>query len=143
MARGGKRAGTPGTAYKNRSDLQAVKVAPGEPYGVAQQLENAQRAIPLSNQANQLPAPAAPAPSGGAGPPMMATAGQQDFTRPSEQPNVPVTAGLPSGPGPGPEALSSLTQGQPDLIGAQLRAIFAQFPNDDLLRVMALHDQGH
>src|SRR5882724_3864847 len=107
MARGGRRAGTPGTAYKNRSDLQAVRVAPGEPYGVAQQLENAQRTIPLSNSANQLPSapvssPQAPAGTGGTPFP----AGQQDFARPSEQPDVPVTAGLASGPGPGPEALT-------------------------------------
>lgn len=74
---------------------------------------------------------------------MLAMAGQQDFARPSEQPGVPVTAGLASGPGPGPEALSSLTQQQPDIVGAQLKALFTQFPNDDLLRVMALHEQGH
>lgn len=138
MARGGARSGTPGKSYGNRQDLnQAVKVATGEPYGVAQQLENAQRAIPLPNSAATPASPAAaPAPVD-AGPP--ALPGQSPFDRPTERPQEPVTAGLPSGPGPGPEILASAP---PDLIGAQLRTLFARYPNDDLLRVMALHEQG-
>lgn len=115
-----------------------VKVAPGEPYGQAQMLENAQRVVPLPNSA-AVPAPAAP-PTAQAAPGPPALAGQNEFAGPTQRPNEPVTAGLPTGPGPGPEILSSAP---PDVIGAQLRAIFAQYPNDDLLRVMALHEQGH
>lgn len=136
MARGGARAGAPGKSYSNRSDLnQAVKVAPGEPYGQRQQLEQAQQAVPLPNNTNTPAAPQAP-PQGG---PMPALPGAQPFTRPTERPNEPVTAGLPVGAGPGPEALSTSA---PDTIGAQLVAMYRQNPNNDLLRLIELHNRG-
>ena len=147
MARGGARTGTPGKTYGNRSDLtQPIRAVNNEPYGQKQALLAAQKAIPLpSEQGAAAPSPSqATMPVGTAaapGPPVLP--GQNDFTRPTDRPAEPVTAGLPIGPGPGPEALSANTQAPPDLIGAQLRAVFAQYPNDDLLRVMALHEQGH
>lgn len=142
MARGGARAGAPGKSYSNRSDLnQAVKVAPGQPYGQRQQLEQAQQAVPLPNAQN-LPA----APTQAAGPsalpqggPMPALPGAQPFTRPTERPNEPVTTGLPVGAGAGPEALSTSA---PDTIGAQLVAMYRQNPNNDLLRLIELHNRG-
>ena len=119
---------------------QPIKVATGLPYGEHQALTQAQQAVPLPNaQSAATPPPAAP-PAVGPGSP--ALPGQADFTRPTERPTEPVTAGISSGPGPGPEVLQSATQPAADLIGAQLQAVFAQFPNDDLLRVMALHQQG-
>lgn len=75
------------------------------------------------------------------GPP--ALAGQQDFTRPTERPDEPVTAGLPTGPGPGPEALGVMSQPQLDEVGQQLRNLYAAAPNNDLLRLIELHDQGY
>lgn len=132
MARGGSRQGTPGKSYGNRSDLQAAKAPTGLPYGEHKQLVDAQHAVPLPNT----PPPAAPIPPAGAGP----AVALGPFDRPTERPQEPVTTGLPTGPGPGPEVLGP--QQAPDLIGAQLHAIFQQFPNDDLLRVMALHEQN-
>lgn len=46
---------------------------------------------------------------------------------PTAYPNEPVTAGLPSGPGPGPEVLSPLGQGafQPT-VGGLLQTLAAQ-----------------
>lgn len=117
---------------------QPIKTVTGLPYGEAGQLQAAQRAIPLPN--NQASPAAAPAPTPQvAGPP--ALPGQSPFMRPTDRPGEPVTTGIPSGPGPGPEVLTSQAEA-PDEIGAQLREIFAQYPNDDLLRVMALHEQG-
>ena len=138
MARGGSRSSAPGVTHSNRTDMnQAVKVAPGGQYGSREQLAAAQHAIPLPNNVavpQAAPAPTPPA----AGPP--ALPGQSEFAGPSQRPGEPVTAGLPTGPGPGPEVLGP--SNAPDTIGAQLRAVFAQYPNDDLLRVMALHEQG-
>lgn len=73
---------------------------------------------------------------------MMAMAGQQDFARPSEQPGVPVTAGLASGPGPGPEALQAPVQAN-DQVGQRLRMLYAMSPNNDVLRLIELHDNGY
>lgn len=139
MARGGSRTGTPGKSYGNRSDLQGVKVATGQPYGVAQQLENAQRAIPL-RQTTAVPAPSPnPAPPG-AGPAAMP--GQMPFDRPTERPDEPVTAGIPEGAGQGPEALTTVGPATDD-VGAQLRALYAMTPNNDILRLIELHDNGY
>src|SRR5438105_4320005 len=120
MARGGTRTGTPGKAYKQRTDMQQpVRVVTGQAYGQAQALQNAQRAIPLpNNQAVPAPiSPASPAAAGGPGPP--ALPGQNDFLRPTERPGEPVTAGIPSGPGPGPEALSTIPPADPNQADAQ------------------------
>lgn len=115
--RGGYRQGTPGVAYPQRTDLnedrQPVRVASGQPYGQRQAQEAAQRAVPL---------PAAPPVA---------------FDRPTEYPTEPLTAGLPVGPGPGPEALAlpfGLTEDE--RLVAQLRGLYARFPNRDLARLL-------
>lgn len=114
MARGGKRAGTPGQSYGRRTDLhQPIRVAPNQEYGQAQALENAQRVVPLPNQpvpAAQPPAPP-PAPTGAmGGPPGLPPPDLGPLSRPTERPGEPVTAGLPTGPGPGPEVLGMGSQ---------------------------------
>lgn len=114
MARGGRRTGTPGTAYPNRSDLQGaqpVTAATGQAYGQAGAQRAAQQAIPL-------PGP------GELGP----------FDRPTERPQEPVTAGLPVGAGPGPEALDV---GAPeDDFASELHAIFQKYPNTYIGRLI-------
>lgn len=126
---GGKRQGRQGVAYANRSDLnsdrkQAVQVAAGQPYGERAALEQAQRAIPL---------PAAPPVSAAPPPPAPGSFGA--FTRPTEVPNEPLTAGLPIGPGAGPEALASAPNPAGD-VEAQLLAMYRQSPNNDILRLL-------
>jgi hypothetical protein len=137
VARGGSRQGKPGQAYGQRSDLQAAKAPTGLEYGQHKQLIDAQHAVALP-QAGTAPAPTGPPspPPGGA--PVVLGA----FDRPTEQPNVPVTAGLPVGPGPGPEALQTVGPAA-DNVGQQLRALYAQNPNNDLLRLIELHDNGY
>lgn len=114
----------------NRSDLtvappQPVRAASGQQYGKRQQQEQAQRAIPLPQQ--QVPrldlnavlqsAQNAPAPAG-------------LLAGPSDSPDEPVTAGLPFGAGPGPEALG----GAPHV--DELRALYQAYPNPDLLALI-------
>ncbi len=107
---GGPRSGAPGGSYPNRSDLrQAPRTAQGQTYGVAGQQEAAQRAIPL--------------PKGGRLPP---------FNRPSERPDEPTTAGMPMGPGPGPEVLPPMARPAGPSTADELRALYAVWPSDDL-----------
>jgi hypothetical protein len=94
----------------------------GLPYGENIALQRAQAATPSG------PAPApptGPAPEGGGGPPNLeelaqAQPGNEDvrghptpISRPTERPGEPVTAGLPTGPGPGPEAIQPLRPPDP------------------------------
>lgn len=53
---------------------------------------------------------------------------------PSAYPDQPITAGLPTGPGPGPEALNMANFGAPEL--AELKAMFMKYPNEDLRAVI-------
>lgn len=90
--RGGPRVGTPGRAYPNRSDLAATTVPPSTQYGQGVQLErvrDAGRAAAAANPAPSMPLPEAPGP----------------FHRPTDRPDEPITAGLSSGPGAGPDVL--------------------------------------
>jgi hypothetical protein len=61
------------------------------------------------------------------------------LTAPTGQPNQPLTAGLPTGPGPGPEALGfpgDATAGDDEVEGF-LRAVASQYPNSDIERLLA------
>jgi hypothetical protein len=129
MARGGRRGGTKGAAYPNRTDLRTgplpVAAPRGLPYGERQQLLAAQRAVPMG-------APTPPAPAAPAGPPQAAplpqgpAPGTLPFTHPTQRPNEPITAGLPMGPGPGPEVLGNLNAGAQNVRG--LLSSLAQAP---------------
>lgn len=123
-AKGGNVQGKVGTAYANRSDLQGaepVTTAPGQEYGQRSQQRAAQRTVPLAPPPQAGPAAAAPSPSP-AGPPGMPPAqsplmsgeppadhaGLVSFLHPTNRPNEPITAGMASGPGPGPEVLGGV-----------------------------------
>lgn len=116
--RGGPRTGTPGVAYSNRTDLNQPNRLPptaatGQPYGQAKAQLDAQQAIPLQSGPSLPTPPPAAAPDV---PYQLPQAG--DFLRPTERPDEPVTAGVPVGPGPGPEALSIRDdQGLTDILG--------------------------
>lgn len=114
MPRGGKRTGTPGQAYPNRSDLPTAPdpgagTFKGQPYGAA------------TAQA-QVQGSAAQPPMGGGGPPLpAATPGPApgsfgDLGRPTERPNEPVTSGIAFGPGPGPTAQPAVSSNAKDLL---------------------------
>ena len=95
MARGGRREGTPGTIYGQRTDLNASR----------------------SLDTGYTP-PAQPSPGGstGTGPPGESPGIHPDqvtpLFAPSDRPTEPVTAGLPYGAGPGPAGPTA----NPDLL---------------------------
>lgn len=140
MARGGRRAGSRGGGYTNRSDLQLPVAAPeGLPYGDAGKLKAAQRAVPMA------PAPTpgpSPSPPGAEPPPMPGGAGS--LLRPTERPNEPVTAGMPIGPGPGTEALSPLTQnpGGGSTVAGLLSGLASAPGATDEIQQLASYSQG-
>lgn len=149
MPRGGQRTGKPGKSYGNRTDLNPavpIKAAPGQQYGKATAQIEAQRAVPVARPATDVVAPApavgpdASAPASGPAAPPMPLPGQViPLDAPSQRPGEPITAGLAMGAGAGPEALGPLGGGGED-VGMQLRAIYAQFPNEDLRSLLELLD---
>lgn len=109
VSSGGRRQGRPGRKYPNRSDMrttQPPKAAPNQTYGEAGSQLASQKQIPLSTSAAPVgssPAMAAPGPGGG-GPPVIPS-----LSDPTARPNEPITAGLATGPGGGPEMLTNQT----------------------------------
>lgn len=152
MARGGRRSGTPGSTYTNRKDLNVnrgplpVQAATGQAYGERAAQVAAQKAIPIARPATDAvptappagpggaPAPSAPAVPGGPQPGAVVP-----LDAPSMRPGEPISAGLPIGPGAGPEALGDLG-GVGEDVDMQLRAIFSRFPNEDLRRILEMMD---
>lgn len=105
MPRGGRRQGKPGANYSNRTDLALgprklpLETAPGQEYGAAKQQLDAQRAVPITTQPAGLPVSASP---------VDVHQQAREFTpppvvpmgAPTMNPGEPVTAGIPTGPGP-------------------------------------------
>lgn len=113
MPRGGKRTGSPGTNYSNRSDLASPGIATykGLPYGGQTQLTQDQQAVPVGPPPT--PGAGGPAPQAPQGP----TPGSLGaLGAPSARPLEPVTHGLPSGPGGGPEVMPGAPNVAKDLI---------------------------
>lgn len=114
MPRGGKRRGTPGKAYANRTDLTS-DYAPG------------------SAAAGGMTPPVQQRPF--VGPPMGADQ-VPNLSDPTMRPQEPVTAGLSVGPGPGPEALGPMPPGPADPLRMAVQAMMMVSPNPDLVRVL-------
>jgi hypothetical protein len=139
---GGRRQGRPGTAYPNRSDLQAPKAAPGQEYGQQAAQLRGQKVMPLPQgppASSNTVSPMAAAPMAQA----PAVLAPTPLSAPTERPNEPVTAGLPFGPGPGPSAIPQMAPLEDHGFGQApsnpvewLRAIYSVAPNNDLLDVM-------
>lgn len=124
--RGGAREGTPGTAYGNRTDLNAampVQAATGQGYGEAGMQKAAQRAIPVAPQqvsvaAPQAPAQAAPTTVSEQLPQQATYPGELRFLHPTDYPNEPTTSGIDMGPGAGSEALLTTRPAIANMLGA-------------------------
>lgn len=120
--RGGRRTGTVGKAYSNRSDLNGVKLpaasAPGQAYGAGKAQEDAQRAVPMGTPevaGQQAWTPAQGRPEG-----MAAPGSLGDLFAESARPDEPVTNGAAMGPGAGPEAFGGgAARGSEDLVRLQ------------------------
>lgn len=133
MARGGRRAGTPGKAYGNRADMNTAipKAGPSQAYGERAALERAQQAVPMSRPqapaGNPTPVIQTPART-----PRL-TVGLGDET---QRPDEPLTSGARLGPGPGPEALGFGV----DPVVDELRAMYARFPSEELRELLEDYD---
>lgn len=124
--RGGVRQGTPGTAYGNRTDLNAalpVQAVTGQGYGEAGAQQAAQRAIPIAPQqvsvaAPQATAQAAPTTVSEQLPQQATYPGELRFLHPTDYPNEPTTSGIDMGPGVGSEALFTTRPAIANMLGA-------------------------
>lgn len=96
------------------ASTQPAAAPTGMAYGAHAESVAAQRAVPLPAASPVAPQPPAPGPGGGAVNPFAAALQAAEahpspagsFAMPSLRPDEPVTSGLPSGPGSGPEALA-------------------------------------
>lgn len=119
-------------AYPNRTDLQnpakkvARQAAKGQQYGKATAQLQAQKAVPIGRAPSESVPP--PQPQQG---PMPGSLGA--FTRQTERPNEPLTAGVNFGPGPN-AAQAGVAQPirTDDPVLERLRTLYAQYPNSDL-----------
>lgn len=114
-----------------RGDTQPVRSAPGQPFGQRQELEQAQEAVPLPDRRAQLAqaiqqAQAMPFQPVGLG-------------APSQRPDEPLTAGLPSGPGAmqmdAPPPQPSIELGQ-DIGVVVLQELMRRFPSADIAALL-------
>ena len=117
MPRGGKRQGTPGKGYSNRSDL-ATNYGPGN--AAAGGIEPARSAQPMM--------------------PLIGADEVPSLTDPTMRPNEPVTAGLDIGMGAGSEAMGPMPPPPVDPVRQAIQAMMLVSPNPDLARVLARLD---
>ena len=94
----------------------------GQTYGEGARQQASQRVVPT-------------------GPPPTEPGGGVQITplaAPTERPNEPITAGLPMGPGPGPEALApiGIQPGSKLDLALQVRAIASRYPNPALIALL-------
>jgi len=119
MPRGGKRQGTQGKGYSNRTDL-AQDYAPG------------------GNPATGgMDAPATQQPFMG---PRIGADQVPNLGDATQRPDIPVTAGLSVGAGPGPEAMPPMPPDPSDPVRQVIQAMLLMGPNPDLVRVLARMD---
>lgn len=132
MPRGGRRAGAPGKSYGQRTDLLTNRQPmPGS------------MAAPVPQPQPGPAQPAQPTMSGApaAGP---STLPQLPLRQPGTlgpaQVNEPLTHGLPTGPGAGPEVLNLPSVSQDPL--DRLRAIYLQYPTEALRQLIQFNSTG-
>lgn len=140
MPRGGRRTGIPGTNYSNRTDLQSVKAAPGQAYGVRGVQEAAQKVVPMAGATSPGPSTTSstgPSTSGmpamlGGPPPGLLT----PLDAPTERPDEPITAGMAMGPGAGPEANPFANIGSAEDAKLAMRAVYAAYPSEEIRAIL-------
>lgn len=97
-----------------------VQTVPNQEYGAQTAQREAQQAVPMGAAPQVAPPPS--------------------LTAPTARPSEPVQAGLPTGAGPGPEALGNMN---PDrLTRATLQALHRRFPSPTIERLMLSMKDG-
>ncbi len=115
-----------------KKGTQPVRVPSGGAFGEAQELEDAQGAIPLPERRGGSPGGPPPAPGGGNEP--VLPVNRLDVFGPTGRPGEPSTAGAPAGPGP-----TQIGMLPPDHL-QKIRAILMQYWSPGLARLVAFHD---
>lgn len=115
MPRGGKRQGTQGKGYSNRTDLGVDYAPGGNPAGGGMK-------APVQQQPLMSPAIGADE--------------VPNLGDPTGRANEPVTAGLSIGPGPGVEAMGPMPPPPIDPIRQVLQAMLLQGNNPDVVRLL-------
>ena len=145
MPRGGRRSGAPGKAYGNRSDLSVNKgpvpnmpypMSGSQGYGEQKAMMDSQAAVPVSSPQAPGPTQGPPGLAGllGQGPTPPGSLGE--FGRPTERPDTPITHGLPTGPGAGPEILGGQANSAKMLVQQLANSPYASDDLRDLLNLM-------
>jgi len=117
MPRGGKREGTPGKGYSNRTDLTSN-------YASGSAASGGMQAPPQQQQRQFVP-------------PMVGADEVPSLSDPTMRPGEPVTAGLSVGAGPGAEALGPMPPAQGNPVRTAVQALISISPNNpDLIRLL-------
>ncbi len=116
-----------------KKGTQPVTVPSGGAFGQAQELEDAQSAIPLPERRGGSPGGPPPAPGGGGNEPVLPV-NRLDVFGPTGRPGEPLTAGASAGPGP-----TQIGMLPPDNL-QKIRAIQMTYPSPGLRRLIAFHD---
>lgn len=116
------------------ADRQPLRAYPAQKHGERQETVQQQRSAPMASNARPVDAVG-----------VVRQAAQNfdfqplpPFDRPTEFPDEPLTAGLSTGPGPGPEILPSAD----DDVIAQLRGLYLRFPTEELREVIEDAEMG-
>jgi hypothetical protein len=121
MPRGGKREGTPGKGYSNRTDLTSSYASGSAAAGGMQPQPQQRQFLSPAVGADEVPS----------------------LSDPTMRPGEPVTAGLNIGAGPGSEALSPMPAGGVNPVRTAVQALIAISPNNpDLIRLLNKIDAG-
>lgn len=103
----------------------SVEGMPSEGYGAQAQRERDTAVVPMAPPAD----------------PMAGLVGPDDvpsLADPSMRPDEPLTAGLPSGPGGGPEILGPVMESDP--VRRTLQAMMQAYPSNDVMRLIDMLD---
>lgn len=143
MPRGGRRNGTPGTNYSNRTDLAVpAQAATGQQYGKATAQLASQRQLPMARPATDAVPTAAPAPSGPPAAPMPQPGSLTPLDAPTSRPGEPLTAGMAVGGGAGAEANPFSQVGSEDDAIMAIRAAYSAYPSEELRAILERLDLG-
>lgn len=124
MPRGGRRQGTPGKGYSNRTDLTS---APDMSMNTA---ATGGMTAPASAPQQQGPPPG----------PVIGADEVPNLSDPTNRPGENVMAGLSLGGGPGPEAVGPMPPSPSDPVRQAVQALMLISPNPDLARILARLD---
>lgn len=115
MPRGGKREGTPGKGYSNRTDLTSNYASGNAAAGGMQPQPQQRQFMSPAVGADEVPS----------------------LSDPTMRPSEPVTAGLGVGMGPGSEALGPMPPSKTNPVRTAVQALIAISPNNpDLIRLL-------